>query len=244
LIDLVERKRIAAVSYLATDPLSSAKPDRAKGLRSTKGAAEDVLAYKPDLVLAGEYSTPATVDLLRRLGHHVELLPMPDSLDGIRKLIRKVAAATGDDPSGEALIRDFDRRIDLVRARTAQSRSRPRALVYQVNNFVSRSGSLIDEMLQIAGFDNAAKDLPGGHSGAVAIESIVTRPPDLLILASGPDTYLTGVADNLRHPALQRTAQSVATMLLPWPLWLCGTHHVADAIEKLADAHDALPIKP
>ena len=68
LVDLVPRHRIAAVTHLATDPLSAAHPERAAGLPSTRGSAEEVLAKDPDLMLAGQYSTIAAVALLRRLG--------------------------------------------------------------------------------------------------------------------------------------------------------------------------------
>ncbi|MBK9079818.1 MAG: hypothetical protein IPL91_12170 [Hyphomicrobium sp.] len=68
LLDLVEPERIAGVSYLATDPTLSADAVRLEPFKKLKGTAEEVLALHPDLVIAGEYTTGATVDLLRRLG--------------------------------------------------------------------------------------------------------------------------------------------------------------------------------
>jgi hypothetical protein len=35
-----------------------------------------------------------------------------------------------------------------------------------------------------------------------------------------------------------------ASLELPWQLWLCGTPHVADAIEKLTAARDRLKAAP
>ncbi len=60
------------------------------------------------------------------------------------------------------------------------------------------------------------------------------------MLASHVDEYRTVVADNLRHPALARLRQHTASLELPWRHWLCGTPHVADAIERLADARARL----
>ena len=54
------------------------------------------------------------------------------------------------------------------------------------------------------------------------------------MLASAADEYRTAVADNLRHPVLRRLRQQRASIELPWRLWLCGTPHIADAIERLA----------
>jgi hypothetical protein len=49
-------------------------------------------------------------------------------------------------------------------------------------------------------------------------------------------TYKTAVADNLRHPMLKRLASQRPAVVVPWPLWLCGTHHIATAVERLAAA--------
>ena len=78
--------------------------------------------------------------------------------------------------------------------------------------------------------------------GAVALESMVVMPPDLLVLAQGmPTSIRTVVADNLRHPALAGVHGAHRRMELPMPLWLCGRPHVAEAVELLAAARDRLP---
>ncbi len=246
LIDLVARDRIAAVTHLATDPLSSAHPERALGLRSTRGAAEDVMAVNPDLVIVGQYSTPATVAILRRLGQRVEIVPQPSTMSGVRDLIRAMAALVEEATAGEALIKRMEERITVVRQQRAvtvqtvtrdsgtSADERPRAIVYQVNNYVSGSGSLIDQALDAAGYRNGAAGLRIARNGQVSLEAMASDPPDVLVLASGPTTYRTAVADNLRHPILARLATSQRTVVVPWPLWLCGTHHIAEAVEMLA----------
>ncbi len=51
-------------------------PRRQGGIPITRGAAEDVLRYDPDLVLAGPFGVSATVSLLRRLGRNVVVVPL------------------------------------------------------------------------------------------------------------------------------------------------------------------------
>jgi iron complex transport system substrate-binding protein len=240
LVDLVPRSRIAAVTHLATDPLSAAHPERAVGLRTTRGAAEDVLATNPDLVIAGTYSTPATVAILRRVGRRVETVPQPSTIAGVRDLIRTLAQLVEEPVTGERLISTMDQRIAVAHGAGRGARpearpgERPSAIVYQVNNYVSATGSLIDEALVLAGYRNGAADLRIGRNGQVGLEALAAKPPDLLILASGPTTYRTAVGDNLRHPILARLASTTRSTVVPWPLWLCGTHHVVEAVEKLA----------
>ena len=163
-------------------------------------------------------------------------VPQPDTIEGVRGLIRAMAVAVEEPAAGEALIAAMDRRIAAARVRVADGRSPPVALVYQVNNYVSASGSLIDEALRLAGYANGASRLAVARNGQVGLETLLTHPPDVLVLASGPDAYRTAVADNLRHPALARLARTRPTLVVPWPLWLCGTHHIAEAVERLAAA--------
>ena len=237
LVDLVPRERIAAVTHLAADPLSSAHPERAAGLAITRGGAEDVLSRNADLVLAGQYSTPATVDLLRRLGHRVVLIALPDSIDGVRDVIGKIAAAVGEEARGAAMIGDLDRRIAAARAPALPDA--PSALVYQVNNYVAGTFGLINEALLLAGWRNGAASIGVSRNGTISLEALVAAPPDLLVLASEPQTYATVVADNLRHPLLAHLRKTRASTVVPWPLMLCGTQHIAEVVEALAAARRA-----
>ena len=243
LVDLVPRARIAGVTHLAADPTISAAPDKLAGLPITHGGAEDVLARNPDLVIAGAFTTPATVDLLRRLGRRVLVVPLPQDVAGVRAVITEIAAAVGEVDAGAALVANFDARLARVRAQSAANAARPVALVYQVNNYVAGAGTLVDEALHIAGFRNGGGAVHRVVSGQTSLEAIITAPPDLLVLATRPDVYATSVGDNLRHPALRNLMQRLPNMVLPWPLWLCGTHHIATAIEQLAEARARLQQK-
>jgi iron complex transport system substrate-binding protein len=248
LVDLVPPSRIAAVTHLATDPAVSAAPEKARGLPVTHGAAEDVLTRNPDLVLAGQYSTPATVDLLRRLGLSVVIVPLPQDYAGVRMVVQQIAEAVGEVERGAALVREFDRRLaDAARSVstfTTDRARRPTALIYQVNSYVSGDGTLVDAALETAGFRNAATQFPGSKGGQVAIETIALSPPDVLILSARPDEYPTAVSDNLRNPVLAKLVTSDRITVLPWSLWLCGTPAIADAVEQLARLRLTLTPKP
>jgi len=231
LLDLVEPERIAGVSYLATDPTLSADAVRLEPFKKLKGTAEEVLALHPDLVIAGEYTTGATVDLLRRLGQKVVIVPMAVDFDGMRATLRQVAAAVGEVSRGEEVLRTFDDRLHAVRS-TVQSR--PTAIAYQVGSFVSGPESLLDAALTAAGYHNMARDLALGAGGRLPLEQLVTTPPDLLVLANAPNDFRTVLADNLRHPALQQLMHKRPSVHLPMPYWMCATPKIADAVEILA----------
>jgi iron complex transport system substrate-binding protein len=237
LVDLVARDRIAAVTHLAADASVSAAPKMFANIASTRGAAEEVLGRDPDLVIAGVYTTPATVDLLRRLGRRVVVVPLPETIDGVRALISTIADAVEAPSAGQALIATMDARLA---ATLPTSSTRPAAVVYQINNYVTGRGSLLDDALSRAGFRNAGGDFATYANGKTSLENIVVSPPDVLILATNPDDYATAVGDNLRHPALTKLRARIPSLVLPWPLWLCGTHHIATAVEQLATARARL----
>ena len=231
LVELAQRDRIAAVTHLAADPAVSAIPEKARGLPITHGNAEDVLRYDPDLILAGPFGVASTVDLLRRLGRHVVVVPLPQDLDGVRVSVRAVAGAVGEAAKGEAVIAELDRRLSALAPPASPA---PTALIYQVGGSVSGPGSLADAILTAAGLRNMSAAYRLSRGGQVPLESLVAKPPDLLVLASQEDEYRSALADNLRHPIIRRLRERGAFIELPWRLWLCGTPHIADAIERLA----------
>lgn len=252
LLDLVSRDRIRAVSHLAADRNVSAAHEAARGIPTTRGEAETVLGFDPDLVLAGSFSTPATVALLERIGRRVVKVGLASDLDGVRSSVRQVAEAVGERERGEAVIAEFDRRVATVAERRPapkgapdagrlRSGAEPAALTYQINGLASGSGSLMDAALAAAGFRNHARALGLGPGGSLPLEALLMMPPDLLILSGPVDEYRTVVADNLRHPALSALRQTTPSLVLPWRTWLCGTPHIAGAIEQLAEARKALP---
>lgn len=234
LVELVDRARIGAVTHLAADPAVSAIPQKAKGLPITHGAAEDVLRYNPDLVLAGPYGVSSTVSLLRRLGRNVVVVPQAPDMDGVRTSVRMIAAAVGEKGKGEALIAAFDSRLaGIPKPRTDRAL---KAIIYQIGGNVSGGGSLAESVLAAAGFHNMAAEYRLTRGGKVPLEALVANPPDLLVLSSAPDEYRTAIADNLRHPALRALRRTHDSIDLPWQLWLCGTPHVGEAVARLAEA--------
>lgn len=238
LVDLVPRERIAAVSHLAADPLVSAVAEKAQGIPWTRGEAEIVLSYNPDLVLAGEFTTPATVALLERLGLNVIKVPLASDILGLHAVTRQIADAVGARDQAEVMLAEFDRRVSA--AAPPAGAAAPSAVVYQVNGLASGPGSLADAVLRAAGLKNLAGELGLGPGGQLALEALVARPPDLVVL-SGPITeYRAAVADNLRHPALAAIMREHASVIVPWRLWLCATPHLAGAIERLAEDREAI----
>jgi iron complex transport system substrate-binding protein len=233
-------ERIAALSFLARDQSLSAMASEAERFASVRGDAEEVLRLDPDLVLAGPLAARATVDLLKRLGRRVVSIPLAEDLAGISQSLRLVGEVVGEQARAEQLAVAFEARLATLARDGEARRPRPTALVYHVAGLASGKGSLPDHALTAAGFANAAGRMPLDARGALQLEVLITNPPDLLVLAQTGAEYRTVQADNLRHPTLRRLTARVPTVHVPQRLWICGTPHVADAIELLAEARARL----
>jgi iron complex transport system substrate-binding protein len=229
--ELVAHERIAAISFLGIDRTLSASARELAGLKLIRGSAEEVLQLKPDLVVAGEYTTGATVDLLRRLGQKVLVVPLAADFEGMRMTIRMIAAEVEEPAKGEDIIAAFDERLSAARSVVT---SKPTAIAYQVNSLVSGPDSLLDAALDAAGYRNLAREARLGPAGRMPLEDLVTAPPDLIVLANGPDDFQTVLADNLRHPALAALLKTRPSVRLPMPYWMCATPKIAEAVEILA----------
>ena len=89
LLQLVDRDRIASVTYLATDHAISYYADRAIGIRKNHGLAEEILPLKPDLILAGSFNSRPTTSLLKKLGYQVVEFEMADGFETVRQNLKR-----------------------------------------------------------------------------------------------------------------------------------------------------------
>jgi iron complex transport system substrate-binding protein len=237
-LELADRAAIRAVTYLASDPTLSPDPEKARGIPTIRGHAEEVMALDADLILAATHAAPTTVALLRRLGRPVVTVDLPNDFASMRRAVREVAAAIGEDARGAAWIANFDATLARL-DRPAAMANAPTAIVYQPNNYATGAG-LMSDMLAAAGLRNAARTLTTSATGQVTIESVLTAKPDLVVLSSPPTQDASVAYDNLRHTALRDRAGAMRVALLPWAGWICGTPHIARAIERLATLRDEI----
>lgn len=236
---LAEPARIASVTWLSQDPRNANMAERARAVPANHGLVEQVLWYRPDLVVAGTFSTRATVGLLKRVGAPVREFGMPRSLAEMRAQIREMAALLGESARGEALIADVDARLATLAARRPARPSR--AVVLRPNGFIVGRGSLVDEILTLAGLANIAAELGIESYGQIALEAVVLGKADILILNDTPDGPPSLAHEVLHHPVLTRLGERIRLVALPSRLWTCAGPAVVDAIELLARAAEPGP---
>jgi iron complex transport system substrate-binding protein len=121
LMALVPAQRIVSITWLSRTEGDPALLSLARQLPVNHGSPEEVLAARPDLVLAGKYTTANTRALLQRVGIRVlEVDPVTDWA-GIRRVTQQVATALGAEAKGRQLLDSMDADLaQLARERTAQ----------------------------------------------------------------------------------------------------------------------------
>ncbi|GAA0285396.1 ABC transporter substrate-binding protein [Rhodovulum strictum] len=232
---IAEPGQLVSVSKLAADPRSSAMAGAARAYPANRGGAEEIVALRPDLVLAGRFSDPATISMLRRLGIKVEQFEITRRIDEIPAQIRQAGQLLGREERAEALVAEFQAR----RAALAPPPGvRPLAAIFHPNGYSQGTGTLSDDILAHAGFDNLAARLGRTGGGLIAIEDLVMADPDLLILAR-PYPATSRAEEILGHPALRATAAARQPAYTD-PDWTCGAPQVLDAVARLAERRRAL----
>ena len=234
LLALAEPSRIAALSFLSTDPDLSYYAADARALPRIRGSAEEVVPLKPDLVLAEAHSARTTVALLRRLGYRVLDLPVAATLADVREEIRTLARVLGEEAKGAALIAAMDE--GLARLAPGEAGAAPGALVYLANGYVPALPSLPDELLRAAGLRNLAPELGLAAGGRLALEALLVADPDLLVLEEARADAASLADALLAHPTVRARLGTARLIRMPAQYWTCGGPFVVHAARLLADA--------
>jgi iron complex transport system substrate-binding protein len=223
---LLPPERIASVTWLSRNPDGSLMQRAAMQVGINHGLSEEVVRQRPDLVVAGSFTTPATRGLLRRLGYPMIEVDGADSFADIRRITRQVAAAVGEVARGEALIARMDRQL----ADLARDPGPPlRVAAWDGAGFSARPGSLYDEVLRAAGVTNVANAPPASGYGKPDTEVLLLTAPTLLVKGAGLGRP-PGLRENVeRHPVVRRFWDGARTVTLRPAYYICGTPLVAEA---------------
>lgn len=185
LVELVPLARIAAISRYSQDPVATSMPlALARRLRATGGTAEEVIALHPDLVVTSIFTPAATRAAYQAAGLRVVALDSPTSIAASRAQLEMLAKAVGAEDRGRALLARIDA---AVRAAAPPAGARPSALLLLGGGLVNGPGNLLDELMQVAGFSNAAAGYGLRYSAHVSTEIMARAPPMLLIASGAPD---------------------------------------------------------
>jgi iron complex transport system substrate-binding protein len=230
LLHLADRERIVSLNRFADYPDFSNEAGTFSGIPLNRGLAEEILPLKPDLVLAGTFTAPATKALLRRVGVPVLELPPEEDFGAIRANIRRVAEVLDEKARGERLVADLDRAIAVGAPPAGR---RPELMLYRFGGYSQGRHTLSQAIFERAGFANYAASRLAGV-GQLSLEKIILDPPDAILLSERETARDSLSAETLAHPALRKLRTALPTVIVPERLWTCGLANSGEAVQRLA----------
>lgn len=229
LLELLPPERIASVTYFSREAGNSFLWPKAATVAINHGNVEEVFAEKPDLVLAGTYTTPAARALIKKVGIPMIEVPPADNFEEIRASTRSVAHALGQDALAEELIAKMDTTLrDLDSARP---RRKIRVAGWNGGGSVPGRGTLFDAILTAAGGVNIASS-EGLRDGSFDLEQLLQAHPDVLAYGSDANTTPSMHTNEALHPVILKLYAG-RRISYPSALYSCGVVESADAAVAL-----------
>jgi len=208
LVEVAPPGQVLALSHYSRDRASSSiPPETAARYGVTGGTAEEVIAARPDLVLASVYLPQPTRSALEQAGLKVATFGSPTSIAESAAQVREVARLAGRQPAGEAL-------ATRITASSPSALPAVSALLWQPGEIVAGQKTLIAELLRDEGFSSHAAAHGLGQADRVSLEWIVKHRPAVLLVA--------GDSEGQRHPLMKAAWKRMLIADLDPSLIYCG----------------------
>lgn len=234
LVQVADRGQIVALSHYAREPRGSTIADVARTLPFTYETAEEVISLEPDLVLASRHSAPATRNALQRLQVRTERFSVPKTVAESLAQVRRIATLVGHPDRGAALVAQVE--AALAAARPPPGEPRPRTVVFEPNGFSPGHGTLIDELMTLAGFDNIGPRYGIKSWGNIPLERLIADPPQVLLVGESAPGAHSWADRVMTHPALHGLAGRMRQARFPEKLLYCGGPVMIATAAALAQA--------
>lgn len=222
LLELASPEQIGAISQYSHDPTSSSvELEIAKKFTAIGQSAEEIIALKPSLVLAGGHLSPSTLRALHSLDIRVMQSPVANSIDQSHDQIRDIATAIDQEERGEALIKQ----IEMALGKASTDTPAIPALIWQGGGLVPGKDTLIDELLAHTGFENTATQYGLSQWDIIGLERLSANPPAVILRGGNSSDRI------LYHPIMDDIDTEITDF--PQSLIWCAGPTIIKAANKL-----------
>ena len=231
LAEVADPGQLLAISHFSHNSSeSSIEPAVARRFRATGGTVEEIVALRPDVVVADSFVSPTAAQALERLGMRLVRLTITDSVATSHAQVRQLARIAGHPERGERLIAGIDGALAAARPADARPIS---AIVWQSGGIVPGQATLIAELLARTGFANAAAARGLGQGAVLPLEAMLADPPRVIFAAGDPRADEDRL---LSHPALRSLEPETRRVRFERKLLWCGGPSIPRAVARLAQA--------
>ncbi|WP_302177629.1 ABC transporter substrate-binding protein [Megamonas funiformis] len=184
LCELVDTKRIIALSTLADDQNISTIGEKAKTIqgRVTSTNIEQILAYQPDLILVPDYNLN-TVKALRSLGLKVYVCKIPTNVSEIFSLMQEISTVVDEKYRGEMLLNTTKSKLSNIEYQLAQNNITTQKKVILLSLFgpLGKQGTFSD-VCHFAGVENYFANKNIIYEGVFPEELLLNADADIILL--------------------------------------------------------------
>jgi iron complex transport system substrate-binding protein len=221
LLTLAAPEQILSVTHLAQDPAETPLWQPARRYRRNDGSLLSIAAMRPDLVLAMGGGARDRLRIAGRLGIPTLDLPFAQTLGDVDASIRRIASALGRPEAGDRLLR----RLAALRA-TAPPARLDTIWLGGGGRTVSPHG-LEAQWMALAGLRQ--RPMQGDR---VPLETLILRPPQVLLRSDYRAGQYSGAQRWLAHPAARRV-RAGRTLVTDGRRWTCMGPLLIGEIERL-----------
>lgn len=143
---------------------------------------EKIVSLKPDLVLVADYvGQESTYKILERLGIKVVVFRR-EGVKDIFEMVEEIGRLCSKEKEARKLLKEMKATIDEVK-RKVKGLERPRVYVEIGYNplFTAGKGSHIDDLIEIVGGENIAKEIDKPYP-RISQEFVIQKDPEVIIL--------------------------------------------------------------
>lgn len=227
--------QLVGLSSLSHQPGLSVLADQARTVAAVRPTAESILDLRPDLVVFDQGTHAGVKRLLRQAGVPILEVPFATSLEETEPLIERMATALGREDEGRRLIDEMrTARQTLVWNKSPVAT----AIALQANRGTAGRGSLMDELLRLAGWRNLAADLGIGAYGRLRLEAVLAGQPDLLVFDGAANDNPSRATEFIDHHALSALDGHARIVSVPLRHSICAGPDNLEVLRKLAEARN------
>lgn len=234
LLAVADPAQIAALSHISRSEEFSATWKEAAAFSQLRGGdAEDILRFRPDLVLMTSYSRPELVAQVRRTGVKVCYIDRFESLEDAFAALRLVAKDVGHPERAEALIQQCRLRVTALSAKLKGLKP-VRVLAPSTYGYTAGSDTTFQDLCDHAGALNVAAEAGlKGHAPTPG-EQVLGWRVEVMVVTGASCAEGLAPYQSLTPWRLLAPVQQGRCALLPRNLISSVTHHRIEAYERLA----------
>lgn len=233
LLMMAQRSQIASLTSSATDQQMSYMAEAVGDIPLNNSSVEEIIPYRPDLIVGSHFAARDTTRFLRQLGYEVRLVTLPRTVEEIYRQLTRFGEWTGNQARAADIIKEMKQEIIDIQARYAH-RPEKTTIIYSPNGYTIGANTLENDVLKHAGFRNLSAEMGIVGFKKISLEKVIAARPDFLQIDNHVYNQNSLASRYIGHPVLSKLAGEQEQLFIPSRIRACAGPMVTEAIAYLA----------